>query len=133
MRAAGGFATTPQLKMVPARRSGIGNSSWPLVLLTERLIGRGYPTRIFDRHVQLSRLTRKNRDVIAREIPYLEGLMAPSPEAAMQGAEIFVVGHAGSDEIAATGKRYNGQQIIDLVGVYLLQQLGGRSYHGICW
>jgi GDP-mannose 6-dehydrogenase len=83
--------------------------------------------------VQLSRLAGKNRDFIAREIPHLGGLMAPSPEAAMQGAEVLVVGHAGSDEIAAIRKRYNGQQIIDLVGVDLLQQLGGRSYHGICW
>jgi GDP-mannose 6-dehydrogenase len=105
----------------------------PLVLLAERLIGRGYPIRIFDRHVQLSRLTGKNRDFIEREIPHLKGLMAPSPEAAMQGAEIIVVGHAGSDEIGVIRKGYNGQQIVDLVGIDFLQQLGGQSYHGICW
>jgi GDP-mannose 6-dehydrogenase len=83
--------------------------------------------------VQLSRLTGKNRDFIEREIPHLEGLMAPSPEAAMQGTEIIIVGHTGADEITAIQKSYNGQQIIDLVGVDLLQQLGGQSYHGICW
>jgi GDP-mannose 6-dehydrogenase len=105
----------------------------PLVVLAERLIGRGYPIRIFDRHVQLSRLTGKNRDFIEREIPHLEGLMAPSSEGAMQDAEIIIVGHAGADEITAIQKSYNGQQIIDLVGVDLLQQLGGESYHGICW
>jgi GDP-mannose 6-dehydrogenase len=31
----------------------------PLVVLAERLIGRGYPIRIFDRHVQLSRPREK--------------------------------------------------------------------------
>jgi GDP-mannose 6-dehydrogenase len=72
-------------------------------------------------------------EFIDREIPHLEGLTAPSPEAAMQDAEFIVVGHAGSDEMAAIRKRYDGQQIIDLAGVDLLQQLGGRSYHGICW
>lgn len=82
--------------------------------------------------VQLSRLTGKNRDFIEREIPHLQGL-ATSPEAAIQGAEIIIVSHAGSDEIAAIRKGYNGQQILDLLGVDLLQQLGGRSYHGICW
>ena len=105
----------------------------PLVVLAERLIGRGYPIRIFDRHVQLSRLTGKNRDFIEREIPHLEALMAPSPAAAMQGAEIIVVGHAGADEITAIRESYQGQRIIDLVGVDLLQQLGGQLYHGICW
>jgi GDP-mannose 6-dehydrogenase len=105
----------------------------PLVVLAERLIGRGYPIRIFDRHVQLARLTGKNRDFIEREIPHLEGLMVPSIEAAMRGIEIIIVGHTGADEIAAIQKSYNGQQIVDLVGVDLLQQLGGESYHGICW
>src|SRR5205823_1255351 len=76
----------------------------PLVVLAERLIGRGYPIRIFDRHVQLARLTGKNREFIEREIPHLEGLMAPSIESAMQGAEIIVVGHTGADEIAAIQK-----------------------------
>jgi GDP-mannose 6-dehydrogenase len=105
----------------------------PLVVLAERLIGRGYPIRIFDRHVQLSRLTGKNRDFIEREIPHLEGLMAPSPEVAMQGTQIIIVGHAGADEITAIRKSYNEQEIVDLVGVDLLQQLAGQSYHGICW
>jgi GDP-mannose 6-dehydrogenase len=105
----------------------------PLVVLAERLIGRGYPIRIFDRHVQLSRLTGKNRDFIEREIPHLEALMAPSPAVAMQGTEIIVVGHAGADEITAIRESYQGQRIIDLVGVDLLQQLGGQLYHGICW
>jgi hypothetical protein len=59
--------------------------------------------------------------------------MAPSPAAAMQGTEIIVVGHAGADEIAAIRESYQGQRIIDLVGVDLLQQLGGQLYHGICW
>jgi GDP-mannose 6-dehydrogenase len=105
----------------------------PLVALAERLIGRGYPIRIFDRHVQLSRLTGKNRDFIDREIPHLERLMAASPDAALQSAEIIIVGHAGADEIAAIQKSYNGQQIIDLVGVDLLQRMSGESYRGICW
>ncbi len=51
----------------------------------------------------------------------------------MQGTEMIIVGHAGADEITAIQKSYNGQHIIDLAGVDLLQQLGGQSYHGICW
>ncbi|WP_336489357.1 nucleotide sugar dehydrogenase [Methylobacterium nigriterrae] len=105
----------------------------PLVALAERLIGKGYPIRIFDRHVQLSRLTGKNRDFIEREIPHLESLMAPSPESAMDGMEIIVVGHAGSGEIAAIEKHYDGQLIVDLAGSGSLQRVGGESYHGICW
>ena len=105
----------------------------PLVALAERLIGRGYPIRIFDRHVELSRLTGKNRDFIAREIPHLERLLAASPEQALDGTETIVIGHVGADELAAIEKHYDGQDLVDLAGIGSLQKMGGASYHGICW
>jgi hypothetical protein len=46
--------------------------------------------------------------ILEREIPHLEGLMARSPEAAMQDTEIIVVGHAAADEITAMQTSYNG-------------------------
>ncbi|MGH7782547.1 MAG: nucleotide sugar dehydrogenase, partial [Candidatus Binatia bacterium] len=55
----------------------------PLVALAERLIGKGYPIRIFDRNLELARLTGKNREFVQREIPHLDQLMACSPEAVL--------------------------------------------------
>ncbi|MFN2532214.1 MAG: asparagine synthase-related protein, partial [Pyrinomonadaceae bacterium] len=48
--------------------------------LAERLLGRGYPLRIFDRSVQIARLTGSNRAYIEKEIPHLEKLMAADPQ-----------------------------------------------------
>ena len=59
----------------------------PFVLLAERLLGRGYDLRIYDRSVQVARLMGSNRTYIDREIPHLERLMVVSPEAALSGAE----------------------------------------------
>ncbi|CAH2605712.1 GDP-mannose 6-dehydrogenase (plasmid) [Rhodovastum atsumiense] len=105
----------------------------PFVVLAERLIGRGYPVRIFDRCVELSRLMGNNNEFIRHEIPHLETLMAASPEDAMDGMEVIVVGHAGPDEVAAILAGHRGRQIVDLQGVDALQALGPDRYQGICW
>lgn len=105
----------------------------PLVVLAERLIGKGFPLKIFDRHVETARLIGANREYIEREIPHFEKLLTPAPEQTLAGAEIIVLGHASPDVIQEIVKRYQGQMIVDLTGSTELQQLGGANYHGICW
>jgi GDP-mannose 6-dehydrogenase len=105
----------------------------PLVALAERLTGKGYPLRIFDPHVEVSRLTGKNRAFIEREIPHLGALMVGSPDAALDGAEVIVIGHAGPDEIAAIASAHANRPIIDLQGVDARQILESQDYVGICW
>lgn len=105
----------------------------PLVVLAERLIGKGYPITIFDRYLEFARVTGKNREFIQREIPHIDQLMASSPEAALEGAEIIVVGHVGPGETATIAAAHNGRPIIDLQGVEAFQALGNRKYTGICW
>ena len=105
----------------------------PLVVLAERLIGKGYPITIFDRNLEFARLTGKNREFVQQEIPHLDQLMASSPEAALDGAEIIVIGHVGPSEVATIAAAHNGRPIIDLQGVEAFQLLGNRRYTGICW
>ncbi|HXT77965.1 MAG TPA: nucleotide sugar dehydrogenase [Acetobacteraceae bacterium] len=105
----------------------------PLVALAERLIGRGYPLRIFDPDVEISRLTGKNRAFIDREIPHLEALMVGSPAAALDGADVIVIGHAGPDEIAEIVSGHADRPIVDLQGTKIPQILGSQNYVGICW
>ncbi len=68
----------------------------PFVLLAEKLIGKGFEVSIFDRSVQVARLTGSNRAYIEREIPHLERLLAPEPADAVAGAGLVVVGHLGA-------------------------------------
>lgn len=105
----------------------------PMVALAERLTGKGYPLQIFDPHVEVSRLTGKNRAFIEREIPHLGALMVSSPDAALDGADVIVIGHAGPDEIAAIASAHANRPIIDLQGVDLNQISESQAYVGICW
>ena len=105
----------------------------PLVLLAERLLGKGFELTIFDRNVRLSRVLGKNKDFIDREIPHLDRLLRDSPEAALDGAEVVVVGHADIEARNAIAKCRNPMRIVDLSGYADLCQISTAKYEGICW
>ncbi|HUN52835.1 MAG TPA: nucleotide sugar dehydrogenase, partial [Candidatus Sulfotelmatobacter sp.] len=105
----------------------------PLVTLAERLIGKGFDLAIYDRHVEVARLVGSNREFIDREIPHLERLLRPTPEATLDGAGVIVIGHAAAAEVAAVAAAHAGRSIVDLQGVKDLERLQGADYQGICW
>jgi GDP-mannose 6-dehydrogenase len=105
----------------------------PLVTLAERLIGKGYRLRICDPHVEVSRLTGKNRAFIEREIPHLGALMVGSSAAALDNADLIVIGQAGPEEIAEITSRHANRPIVDLQGVDAPQLVNSPAYVGICW
>src|SRR5262249_1297896 len=105
----------------------------PLVLLAERLIGKGYELAIFDRNVDIARLVGANREYIDKEIPHLERLLQPTREATLDGAQVIAIGHAGKAEVAAITSSHGGRAIVDLQGVKELEALSGADYQGICW
>ncbi len=104
----------------------------PLVLLAERLIGKGFELAIYDGHVKLSRLLGKNREFIDREIPHLDRLLVERAEQALEGAEVIVVGHADAKTRAKIVEAAAGRRIVDLAG-YAELAATGAAYEGICW
>lgn len=105
----------------------------PFVLLAERLIGRGFDVSIFDRNVQLARLTGSNRAYIEREIPHLERMLAHTPEEALRGARLAVVGHIGQADRSTLLAALDGQVVLDLAGIAELEAHPRITYQGLCW
>jgi len=105
----------------------------PFVQMAERLIGRGFDISIFDRNVQMARLTGANRAYIEREIPHLERLLAPSPEAALADARLVVVGHVEGADRAALLAGLSGHIVLDLAGLTELEAHPAITYQGLCW
>ena len=103
----------------------------PFVLLAEKLLGKGYDLRIYDRFVRVATLMGSNRAYIDREIPHLERLMVGSPEAALSGTTIAIIGHIAPEDRPALVAALDGHVIIDLAGMPGLQALPG--YEGLCW
>ncbi|HEV8106607.1 MAG TPA: UDP-glucose/GDP-mannose dehydrogenase family protein, partial [Burkholderiales bacterium] len=52
----------------------------PMVELAERLIGKGYELRVYDRNVSLAAVHGANRDYILNKIPHISRLMVPTIE-----------------------------------------------------
>ena len=105
----------------------------PFVTLAERLIGKGFDLRIFDRFVNVAALLGANRTYIDREIPHLERLMVDSPEAALEHGRIVIMGHAGAEDRAALLAGLDGHVVVDLANVPALRTATGGIYQGICW
>jgi GDP-mannose 6-dehydrogenase len=105
----------------------------PFVLLAERLLGRGYDLRIYDRFVQVARLIGANRTYIDKEIPHLERLMVISPEAALSSCRIAVIGHVAPEDRPSLLAGLAGHIVIDLAGMAALRTLPGITYEGLCW
>lgn len=105
----------------------------PFVTLAERLLGRGYDLRIFDKNLEMARLVGSNRDFIEKEIPHLDRILRPSPEMVLEGVKIIVIGHADAHSISLIEAAAPGCHIVDLQGNRQLAGAGALSYEGICW
>jgi GDP-mannose 6-dehydrogenase len=104
----------------------------PLVLLAEKLVGKGFDLAIYDSSVKISRLLGKNLEFIEREIPHLNRMLRDTPEAALDGAEVIVIGHADAAARKAIVAAADGRRIVDLAG-YADMQAASAAYEGICW
>ncbi len=105
----------------------------PLVALAERLIGKGYQLRIFDRNVSLARLMGSNREYIEKEIPHIAELLVPTLEEILKWAEVIVIGNEAAEFERVLTAASAGQIIIDLVRIE--DDLKSRldQYQGVCW
>ena len=104
----------------------------PMVELTERLIGKGYDLRIYDKNVSLAALHGANRDYILNKIPHISRVMVHSIEEVLAHAQTIVIGN-GSPEFADVPRRIGeGQTVIDFVRVSESRSVLG-VYEGICW
>jgi GDP-mannose 6-dehydrogenase len=104
----------------------------PILELIERLIGKGYEIRIFDRNVNLSRLVGANKDYLLRMIPHVSALLVDSLDEALSHGEIIVIGN-GEPEFRDIVPRIRSDQfVIDLVHIHNSNGLDGR-YDGVSW
>ena len=104
----------------------------PLVELIERLLGKGYDIRIYDRNVNLATLIGANKDYILNHIPHISRLMCNSIDEVLSHSNTIVIGNGDAEFKNLNAKLNSHHIIIDLVKISELEAAGGR-YHGICW
>ena len=104
----------------------------PVVDMIERLIGKGYDLRLYDRNVILASLVGANKDYILNRIPHISRLMVGNINEVISHAETIVIGNNDPEFCKITDWINDGQVIVDLARICNDQSKEGM-YEGICW
>ncbi len=105
----------------------------PLVELIERLIGKGFDVRVYDRNVSLANLYWANRAYIEKEIPHIASLMADSVDDVVAWSDVIVIGNADLEFPRALERTRTEQTVVDLVRIDACSEPTEGQYQGICW
>lgn len=104
----------------------------PLIEVIERLIGKGYDLRIYDKNVNIASLVGANRDFILNHIPHISKLMVSDIGAVLNHAQTVVIGNKDPDFKIVPERLREGQFLVDFVRVVEGSSKNG-NYDGICW
>jgi GDP-mannose 6-dehydrogenase len=104
----------------------------PLIEVIERLIGKGYDLRIYDKNVNIASLVGANRDFILNRIPHISKLMVGDINAVLDHAQTVVIGNKDPDFETVPERLREGQFLVDFVRVVEGGSKNG-NYEGICW
>lgn len=105
----------------------------PQVALVEKLIGKGYDLRIYDRNVHLARLTGANRDYIVNVIPHISEILSDDLDAVLAHGELVVVGNPAPEFRDVAGRLKPGQKLYDLARIPGAAETLGNRYEGVNW
>lgn len=104
----------------------------PVVSIIERLIGKGFDLKLYDKEVSMARIFGANREYIEREIPHISNLMSESIEEVLAHSEVVLIGNPAKEFKQIETRLKNEQTVIDLVRIFGKRTSGG-NYQGICW
>lgn len=104
----------------------------PMIEIIERLIGKGYDLRIYDKNVNIASLVGANRDFILNHIPHISKLMVGDIDAVLNHAQTVVIGTKDVDFKRVPERLREGQLLVDFVRIIEGRSENGK-YDGICW
>ncbi|MEP6925908.1 MAG: nucleotide sugar dehydrogenase [Pyrinomonadaceae bacterium] len=104
----------------------------PVVAIIERLIGKGYNIKLYDKEVSVARLVGANKEYIEREIPHISNLMAENIDEILKHSEVILIGNSSGEFKAIEPQLAKEQIVVDLVRIFG-KRTSDENYQGICW
>jgi len=89
----------------------------PVIEVIERLIGKGYDLRIYDRNVNIAALVGANRDFILNHIPHISRLMLPTADAVLAHAQTVVIGNNDPEFAQVQTRLRDDQSLVDFARI----------------
>jgi GDP-mannose 6-dehydrogenase len=104
----------------------------PYVELAETLVGKGVRLRIYDPIVNPERLIGANRRYIESHLPHLQEVLVSTPDAALNGVRVAVVGTSDADTVRALVAA-RPEHVLDVHGQLGTDAEALPGYEGIAW
>ncbi|MBU2979198.1 UDP-glucose/GDP-mannose dehydrogenase family protein [Alteromonas sp. C1M14] len=104
----------------------------PIVELIERLLGKGYDLKLYDRNVNLAAIVGANKDYILNQIPHISKLMVDDAAQVIAESDVIVIGNGDEQFRELVTTIPANKHVIDLVRIND-DALGQEGYEGICW
>ncbi len=104
----------------------------PVIEVIERLIGKGYDLRIYDKNVNLASLVGANRDFILNHIPHISKLMVGDIETVLSHAQTVVIGNNDPEFKQVPERLQETQRLVDFVRITEGRSTNGK-YDGFSW
>lgn len=101
----------------------------PIVEVAEYFYGKGYRIFIYDKNVNLSKLTGTNKDYIDKHIPHLSELILDDIEKVIMSSDIIIINQK-IPNIDIFIRNYPSKIFVDLAYVTNKKH---DNYEGICW
>jgi GDP-mannose 6-dehydrogenase len=105
----------------------------PVIEVTERLLGKGYDLRIYDKNVNMASLVGANRDFILNRIPHISKLMVGGIDDVLDHAQTVVIGNKDPEFGSVPAMLRDDQVLVDFVRVTGGRRSEAGKYDGICW
>jgi GDP-mannose 6-dehydrogenase len=104
----------------------------PMIEVIERLLGKGFDIRIYDKNVNIASLVGANRDFILNHIPHISRIMVDRMDTVLAHARTVVIGNMDPEFRGVLDRLKDGQQLVDFVRITDRRSDDG-IYDGICW
>ena len=104
----------------------------PMIEVIERLIGKGFDLRIYDKNVKLASLVGANRDFILNHIPHISKLMVEDADCVLRHAQTVVIGNNDPEFKRVPERLQDGQRLVDFVRIIEGRSMNGK-YDGFSW
>jgi GDP-mannose 6-dehydrogenase len=104
----------------------------PYVELAETLVGKGVRLRIYDPIVNPDRLIGANRRYIESHLPHLQEMLVSTPDVALNGARVAVVGTSDAESVRALVAA-RPDHVLDVHGRLGAEAEALPGYEGIAW
>ena len=104
----------------------------PALELAERLLGKGYDIKIYDKNVHISRLMGKNKDFIFNKLPHINEILVENANDFLDNLEVIVIVNKDDDLDGILCKDLKDIIIVDLFRISE-NNTELKNYDGICW